>query len=66
MKQDNRPSLPSDLYTEEYFLTACEGYEEWQRSEGEHLSRRLRSAFEVANVEPGMVVLDIGDRKSVV
>lgn len=60
MKQDNRPSLPSDLYTEEYFLTACEGYEEWQRSEGEHLSRRLRSAFEVANVEPGMVVLDIG------
>ena len=58
--RNQRPSLPSDLYTEEYFLTACEGYEEWQRSEGEHLSRRLASAFEVASVEPGMAVLDVG------
>jgi ubiquinone/menaquinone biosynthesis C-methylase UbiE len=55
-----RPSLPSDLYTEEYFLTACEGYEEWIASEGEHLSRRLASAFEIAAVEPGMQVLDLG------
>lgn len=59
-EEDTRPSLPPDLYTEEYFLTACEGYEEWLASEGEHLSRRLASAFEVASVEPGMVVLDIG------
>jgi len=56
----DRPSLPSDLYTEEYFLTACEGYEEWIDSEGEHLSRRLSSAFELAAVEPGMLVLDVG------
>ncbi len=55
-----RPSLPPDLYTEEYFLTACEGYEEWITSEGEHLSRRLSSAFAVAAVEPGMRVLDVG------
>jgi cyclopropane fatty-acyl-phospholipid synthase-like methyltransferase len=54
------PSLPSDLYTEEYFLTACEGYEEWIDSEGKHLSRRLSSAFELATVEPGMLVLDVG------
>jgi len=54
------PSLPPSLYTEEYFLTACEGYEEWIDSEGEHLSRRLASAFRVAAVEPGMRVLDIG------
>lgn len=60
VKKDNRPSLPSELYTEEYFLTACEGYEEWLDSEGEHLSRRLKSAFEVASVEPGMQVLDVG------
>jgi len=57
---DNSPSLPPHLYTEEYFLTACEGYEEWVASEGENLSRRLASAFAVAAVEAGMMVLDIG------
>lgn len=55
-----RPSLPPDLYTEEYFLTACEGYEEWLETEGEHLSRRLAAAFELASVEPGMRILDVG------
>lgn len=61
MKENEaHPSLPSTLYTEDYFLRACEGYEEWLASEGEHLSRRLSSAFAVAAVEPGMRVLDIG------
>jgi cyclopropane fatty-acyl-phospholipid synthase-like methyltransferase len=55
-----RKSLPSTLYTKEYFLTACEGYDEFIASEGEHLSRRLRDAFEVAHVTPGMRVLDVG------
>lgn len=55
-----RSSLPSTLYTEDYFLTACEGYEEFVESQGEHLSRRLRAAFAVAAVEPGMRVLDVG------
>lgn len=59
-EKTDRPSLPSDLYTEEYFLTACEGYEEWLDSEGEQLSRRLASAFQVAGIEPGMTVLDVG------
>ncbi len=58
--EKTQPSLPSHLYTEEYFLTACEGYEEWLASEGENLSRRLASAFAVAAVGPGMSVLDIG------
>lgn len=53
-------SLPSTLYTEEYFLTACEGYDVFTESEGEHLSRRLRDAFAVAEVQPGMRVLDVG------
>ena len=38
------PSLPSTLYTEEYFLTACEGYDVVIESEGAHLSRRLGKA----------------------
>jgi len=49
-----------DRYDEAYFLGACEGYTEFIASEGEHLSRRLRQAFEVAKVTPGMRVLDVG------
>jgi ubiquinone/menaquinone biosynthesis C-methylase UbiE len=59
-KQDTRDSVPSTLYTQEYFLTACEGYDEFIASEGEHLSRRLNAAFALANVEHGMKVLDVG------
>lgn len=55
-----RQSLPSTLYTEEYFLTACEGYTEFTTSEGEHLSRRLAAAFALAEVRPGMQILDVG------
>ncbi|CUS03705.2 protein of unknown function [Candidatus Promineifilum breve] len=54
------PSLPSTLYTEEYFLTACEGYDVFIESEGAHLSRRLHDAFALAGVRPGMRVLDVG------
>jgi cyclopropane fatty-acyl-phospholipid synthase-like methyltransferase len=56
---DQKP-LPSTLYTEEYFLTACEGYDVFIESEGQHLSRRLRDAFAYAEVTPGMRVLDVG------
>ncbi len=60
MTTKKRQPLPSTLYTEEYFLTACEGYDEFLASEGQHLSRRLRDAFAVAEVVPGMRVLDVG------
>lgn len=60
MSQPKRPTVSSDLYTEEYFRTACEGYDEFNQSEGEHLSRRLKAAFELAEVSPGMKVLDVG------
>lgn len=62
MNRDKHPQkpLPSSLYTEEYFRTACEGYNEFNSSEGEQLSRRLKSAFELAEVLPGMTILDVG------
>jgi cyclopropane fatty-acyl-phospholipid synthase-like methyltransferase len=60
MEDKPEKSLPSTLYTEEYFLTACEGYDVFLESEGRQLSRRLRDAFAKAEVEPGMRVLDIG------
>ncbi|MBN1965732.1 MAG: class I SAM-dependent methyltransferase, partial [Anaerolineae bacterium] len=60
MSDSQRPSVPSTFYTEEYFRTACEGYDEFNRSEGEQLSRRLAAAFAYAEITPGMTVLDIG------
>lgn len=56
----DKPSLPPDLYTEDYFLHACEGYQEFTETQGERLSRRLSAAFAVAAVRPGMRVLDLG------
>jgi len=49
-----------DRYDEAYYLGSCEGYEEFVSTEGTHLSRRLKQAFEVAEVSPGMRVLDVG------
>jgi ubiquinone/menaquinone biosynthesis C-methylase UbiE len=59
MSEQKAPVSPH-LYTEEYFLSACEGYDEFLASEGEHLSRRLRQSFELAAVSAGMSVLDVG------
>lgn len=59
-KNTKEKPLSPTLYTEEYFITACEGFSEFLDSEGEHLSRRLKAAFELAAVEPGMRVLDVG------
>ena len=50
MTQTERKSLPSTLYTEEYFLTACEGYDVFIESEGAHLSRRLRDALSLIHI----------------
>jgi ubiquinone/menaquinone biosynthesis C-methylase UbiE len=59
MEKQESPVSP-DLYTEEYFLSACEGYHEFIASEGEQLSRRLKASFEIAAIEPGMKILDVG------
>lgn len=55
-----KTAVPSSLYDEAYFRTACEGYDEFNASEGVQLSRRLSSAFAHAQVKPGMKVLDVG------
>ncbi len=60
METKEEKPLPSTLYTEEYFLTACEGYDVFLESEGQHLSRRLNDSFAMADVKPGMRLLDVG------
>ncbi|MBN1681745.1 MAG: class I SAM-dependent methyltransferase [Anaerolineae bacterium] len=59
MSEQRPKPIAQELYTEEYFLTACEGYEDFLTSDGENLSRRLKASFELAAVEPGMKVLDV-------
>ena len=59
-KQADIQPVQSDHYDQDYFLSACEGYEEFIASEGKALSRRLTAAFDVAGIEPGMRVLDVG------
>ncbi len=60
MTQQRRQSVPSVLYDENYFLSACEGYSEFLSSEGAYLSRRLAEALTIAGIAAGMHVLDIG------
>jgi SAM-dependent methyltransferase len=57
--RSQQPVRP-EHYDETYFLSACEGYEEFTSSEGTHLSRRLSQSFAIAQVVPGMRVLDVG------
>jgi ubiquinone/menaquinone biosynthesis C-methylase UbiE len=58
-RERERPVDPN-LYTEAYFRTACEGFDEFNETDGERLSRRLSAAFELAEVTAGMTALDVG------
>lgn len=46
-------------YTEEYFLTECDGYADYLEGK-ENLARRLQALWRFLNVHPGMQVLDLG------
>lgn len=58
--EQQQPAVSPDLYTEEYFRSACEGFDEFNETEGTRLSRRLSASFQLASIQPGMKVLDIG------
>ena len=53
-------NVDSDLYTTEYFLVENAGYEEFNKSYGSIIDARYKKALEVADVKPGMKVLDLG------
>ena len=52
--------VDASLYDADYFLTECEGYQEFAASGGHVLSGRLATALSHADVQPGMRVLDVG------
>jgi ubiquinone/menaquinone biosynthesis C-methylase UbiE len=60
LRSEKSQSVRPELYDEVYFLSSCEGYDEFIASEGAHLSRRLTQALEAAEIAPGMRVLDVG------
>ena len=52
---------PSTLYTEEYYLTACEGYDTFAAKFGQKaISPRLAASLRLVKFSPGERILDIG------
>lgn len=59
--QDYSPHpIPPDVYTRDYFLRHCGGYERYARSAGGELGGRQQTALTVAHPQPGERVLDLG------
>jgi len=58
----SKPGQPIDpaTYSEEYFLTECDGYAEYLAGGGSLLTRRLQALWKFLCVRPGMKVLDVG------
>lgn len=51
------PSLPPQIYTQDYYLQVCGGYREFLDG---GVASRLEEAIRLGGLEPGMAVLDIG------
>jgi cyclopropane fatty-acyl-phospholipid synthase-like methyltransferase len=47
-------------YSEDYFLTACDGHAEYSTGRGLVLSERLQAIWHYLQVQPGITVLDLG------
>ncbi|HEY8490591.1 MAG TPA: class I SAM-dependent methyltransferase [Dehalococcoidia bacterium] len=54
------PGVPPEAYTEEYFLSNCNGFQYYLASHGRDPAPRLRRALALARVQRGERVLDIG------
>ncbi len=59
MRPDAPRRIDPDEYTEDYYLTSCEGFDLFTASDGKRLSPRLEHALELAAIRPGDRVLDI-------
>lgn len=59
MTRSGQSISPSE-YSEEYFLTTCDGHEEYLIGGGTVLAERLQALWRFLRVQPGMQVLDVG------
>jgi cyclopropane fatty-acyl-phospholipid synthase-like methyltransferase len=57
--QQSQPVASTD-YSEEYFLTACDGHEDYLAHGGTVMARRLQAVWRYLEAQPAMRVLDIG------
>lgn len=60
MPGSNDRDVPSEYFSREYYLDACDGYNEFRASIGRELGERLRKVFDLCPIEPGQWILDIG------
>jgi len=54
-----QPIQPS-LYSEDYFLSECDGHEEYMASGGIAMAQRLQMLRKLLGVSPGMQIVDVG------
>jgi len=53
-------SVPPSAYTREYYTKCCDGCKQFSDTLGQELPERLSFPFQLANIQPGMRVIDIG------
>ena len=56
---ESRPT-PDTLYDRDYYLRDCEGFQEFVRTRGRKLPRRLRKCLDLLCVQPEERVIDVG------
>ncbi len=60
MSNNKSITLPSELYTREYFLTDCGGYQTFIESDGLLIGEIMVNVLNMAELKSDMAVLDIG------
>lgn len=53
-------TVPAQVYTSEYYTSCCDGYDEFNRSLGQQLPRRILEPLNLINLKPNSVILDVG------
>jgi ubiquinone/menaquinone biosynthesis C-methylase UbiE len=59
-KPEQSKAVSSNEYTKEYYQHACQGHMEFKNSGGLDLPNRLKIPLDLAQIQPGMKIIDIG------
>jgi ubiquinone/menaquinone biosynthesis C-methylase UbiE len=54
------PTVPAELYDEEYYRNCCAGFAEWAASEGREFAGIYPGVLRRAGLRPGEVLVDVG------
>lgn len=53
-------SVPASRYTGEYYKSCCDGYDEFNRTQGKELPSRIMEPLQLLDMHPNSVILDVG------